>query len=40
VLGQEALDGGADLGADVVAGYPVGGDVAAEGADQVAGDVG
>ena len=40
VPGEQPLDGGADLRPDVISRHPVGGDVAAEHADQVAGDVG
>jgi hypothetical protein len=38
VLGQKALGGRADLGADVIAGDPVGGDVPPQSPDQVTGD--
>ncbi len=38
VLGQEALDRRTDLGADVIAGDPVGGDVPSQSPDQVTGD--
>lgn len=35
MLGEETLDGGADLGPDIVAGDPVSGDVAAQRLDQL-----